>query len=149
MFSGELHRERAWASAVKSLGVKMKVRSDTRRAVVERPPIVTPDRRYLVVRGRLWRCANPALPEAERQMWVHRLMAARRAKGTAMKSGDGDARSKARAAVDAAKHALGERGPVWWTDGAPDWNRHMVVNTPYRTWWESQGLGCDGAILSA
>lgn len=25
-----------------------------------------------------------------------------------------------RARVDAAKHGLGERGPVWWDDGAPD-----------------------------
>ena len=41
---------------------------------------------------------------------------------------------KARAEVDAAKVALGERGPVWWTDGAPDLNRHMARNTPYATW---------------
>ena len=25
--------------------------------------------------------------------------------------------------------ALGERGPVWWTDGAPDLNRQMARNT--------------------
>jgi hypothetical protein len=31
----------------------------------------------------------------------------------------------------------GERGPVWWTDGAPDYNRHMARNTPYRKWYES------------
>jgi len=24
--------------------------------------------------------------------------------------------------------AVGERGPVWWTDGAPDLNRHLVHN---------------------
>ena len=40
----------------------------------------------------------------------------------------------ARARVDAAKVALGERGPVWWDDGAPDLNRHMAKNTPYAEW---------------
>jgi hypothetical protein len=42
----------------------------------------------------------------------------------------------ARAAVDAAKIALGERGPAWWTDGAPDFNRKMARNTPYAGWAE-------------
>ena len=41
----------------------------------------------------------------------------------------------ARARVDAAKVALGERGPVWWTDGAPDLNRHLAKNTPYADWF--------------
>ncbi|WP_252929780.1 hypothetical protein [Paracoccus sp. 08] len=41
--------------------------------------------------------------------------------------------------MDAAKVLLGERGPVWWTDGAPDLGRHMVHNTPYATWFK--GLG--------
>ena len=45
----------------------------------------------------------------------------------------------ARTAVHAAKVALGERGPVWWTDGAPDLNRHMAANTPYADWWENHG----------
>jgi hypothetical protein len=39
---------------------------------------VTPDRRDFVVRGRLWRMANPVLEEAERADLVGRLMAARR-----------------------------------------------------------------------
>ncbi len=46
----------------------------------------------------------------------------------------GPALTKARAEVDAAKVALGERGPVWWTDGALDLNRHMARNTPYADW---------------
>ena len=37
--------------------------------------------------------------------------------------------------VDDAKVALGERGPVWWTDGEPDLNRHLVKNTPYAAWF--------------
>ena len=42
---------------------------------------------------------------------------------------------EARKAVNSAKIALGERGPPWWTDGAPDYNRHLVANTPYATWY--------------
>jgi len=34
----------------------------------------TPDGRYFVVRGRLWRMANPDLPESERQSLVKELM---------------------------------------------------------------------------
>jgi hypothetical protein len=37
--------------------------------------------------------------------------------------------------VDEAKQALGERGPVWWTGDATDWNRHMARNTPYAVWF--------------
>jgi hypothetical protein len=54
-----------------------------------------------------------------------------------MRAGDADAREQARRQVDAAKHALGERGPVWWTDGAPDYNRHLAKNTPYAEWFAS------------
>ena len=39
------------------------------------------------------------------------------------------------AAVHAAKVALGERGPVWWNDGAPDLNRHMARNSIYSGWF--------------
>lgn len=37
--------------------------------------------------------------------------------------------------ADRAKRGLGERGPVWWTDGDPDLNRHMAKNTPYAAWF--------------
>ncbi|MBP0494287.1 hypothetical protein [Roseomonas indoligenes] len=96
---------------------------------------VTPDGRYFVVRGRLWRLSNPALPEDRRAALIKQLMAARRAVGTALRAGDDDALRSARAAVDEAKVALGERGPVWWTDGAPDLNRRMAANTPYAEWF--------------
>lgn len=39
----------------------------------------TPDGRYFVVRGRMWRCSDPALDEDERQRLVNELMDARRA----------------------------------------------------------------------
>jgi hypothetical protein len=99
---------------------------------------VTPDGRYMVVRGRLWRLSNPHLPEAERAALVHDLMQARRAVRDALKAEDKAAERAARARVHAAKVALGERGLVWWTDGAPDLNRRMAKNTPYAAWWEEQ-----------
>lgn len=95
----------------------------------------TPDGRYFVVRGRLWRTSNPALPAQLRQELVDRLMRARRQVGAAKRAGDADAERAARLDVDAAKRGLGERGPVWWSDGAPDYNRRMVANTPYAQWY--------------
>ena len=96
----------------------------------------TPDGRYFVVRGRLWRATNPALNKADQQFWVDQLMRARRNVSAATSVGDQLAENAARAAVDAAKRALGERGPVWWTDGTPDLNRKLVVNTPYKAWYQ-------------
>lgn len=64
-------------------------------------------------------------------------MAARRAVRSALAAKDASALRQARHDVNAAKVALGERGPVWWTDGAPDFNRHMATNTPYAHWFES------------
>ncbi len=94
----------------------------------------TPDGRYFVVKGRLWRMSNPALAPQDRQLLVERLMKARRDVGAALKSGDLAAERSARATVDDVKRALGERGPVWWSDGAPDFNRRLVSNTPYADW---------------
>jgi hypothetical protein len=94
----------------------------------------TPDGRYFVVRGRLWRKANPALAPQRRESLVKQLMEARRA----LRSVHSDMeRTAARRSVDEAKRALGERGPVWWDDGAPDYNRRMAGNTPYADWFSS------------
>ena len=46
--------------------------------------------------------------------------------------------TSARATVDRAKVAHGERGPVWWDDGAPDLTRRMARNTPYADWYADQ-----------
>jgi len=102
----------------------------------------TPDGRYFVVRGRLWRCSNPALSPGARDKRVHDLMSARRAVRKALAAEDTDALAAARRSVDKAKAGLGERGPVWWTDGSPDLNRHMARNTPYADWFA--GLGETG-----
>ena len=97
----------------------------------------TPDGRYMVVRGRLWRISNPNLSPEERAKLVGALMNARRQVKVAMAADDPIALSAARSSVNAAKISLGERGPVWWHDEAKDFNRHLVKNTPYREWYES------------
>lgn len=109
-----------------------------------KPHPATPDGRYFVVKGRLWRTSNPALDPDTRQRLVDQLMTARRQVGVAVKAGDAAAERRARAAVDEAKHALGERGPVWWTDGAPDFNRRLVGNTPYADWYAALEHGDAG-----
>jgi hypothetical protein len=96
----------------------------------------TPDGRYFVHGGRLWRCSDPGLSGEERQRLVRELMDARRAVGAAKRSEDEAAEREARGRVHAAKVALGERGPTWW-DGE-DYNRMKPENTPYADWWASQ-----------
>jgi Enoyl-(Acyl carrier protein) reductase len=98
---------------------------------------VTPDGRYFVVRGRLWRLSNPHLSAAARAMCVQDLMAARRAVKLAKAAGDQTAEAAAHLAVDIAKRKLGERGEVWWTDGSPDLNRHVIKNTSYSAWYSN------------
>lgn len=92
--------------------------------MTERGP-TTPDGRYFIVAGRLWRASNPAIPEVRRRRLVEELMEARRGVREA-KAGKGDL-SEARAAVDAAKIALGERGMVCGTTARPtttaEWRR--------------------------
>ena len=93
----------------------------------------TPDGRYFVARSRLWRTTNPALPESERRAQIKALMKGRN--GVRLATNDEELRA-ARAMVHEAKVALGERGPVWWTDGAPDENRKAPWNSSYAAWWE-------------
>lgn len=98
---------------------------------------ITPDGRYFVVAKRLWRCSNPNISDSLRRTLVLALMAARRAVRDA--NGDKQALARARAEVNKTKIALGERGPPWWTDGAPDYNRHLVKTTPYAGWFRTLG----------
>lgn len=48
---------------------------------------------------------------------------------------DEDAMRAARTDVQTAKVALGERGPIWWSDDAPDVNGYHPKNTAYAHWW--------------
>lgn len=66
------------------------------------------DGRYVVVDGRRWRATDPSVPEAFRAELVAELMAARRAVQTDP--------ATARARVQDAKVALGERGRPWWQE---------------------------------
>ena len=72
----------------------------------------TADGRWIVVGGRRWRTADPALPEDVRARLLHHLGVARSAVRT--NRGDDDAVAAARARVQLAKTGLGERGPAWW-----------------------------------
>jgi hypothetical protein len=107
---------------------------------------VTPDGRYFIVRGRLWRMATPSLDEVKRADLVGRLMGARRAVRDARKAADPEAEATAHKAVDEVKKALGERGPVWWDDGSPDLNRHMAKNTLYAGWYAKLARSDHGGL---
>lgn len=97
----------------------------------------TPDGRYFVVKGQLWRCTYPSLNEDVRQRLVDEFMEARLDVKAEKASGDPEQLKLARARVQTAKVALGERGPVWWDDASPDLNRHQVANSPYAQWYIS------------
>lgn len=98
----------------------------------------TPDGRYFVAKNRLWRCTDPRLDEDEKRTHIKALMKARRAVRTALQQDDEDALRQARNAVQNAKEALGERGPVWWNDDAPDEGGLAPHNSSYAEWWESK-----------
>jgi hypothetical protein len=101
----------------------------------------TLDGRYIVVRGRLWRKSDPNLGDEKRVRLVHELTDARRAVKEA--GTDETAIQLARSSVDQAKVGLGERGPVWWTDGSADFNRHMAKNSPYARWYMEMPMADD------
>jgi hypothetical protein len=82
----------------------------------------TDDGRYLVSRGVLKRCTNPNIDDSTRRTAIKKLMQARMA---------GD-----RTTVLEAKTVLGEAGPVWWTDEAPDYSGQQPQDTPYADWWQ-------------
>jgi hypothetical protein len=100
---------------------------------------VFPDGRYFVVRGKLWRMSDPTLAPGDKARLVKELMVARRAVKKAKAAKDSAAEAAAHKLVDQAKRGLGERGPVWWKDGTPDFNRHAVKNTPYADWYAGSG----------
>jgi hypothetical protein len=93
-------------------------------------PQKTDDGHYFVINGRRWRATDPAIPEARRTELTRILMAwrreVRRTRGT-------DEEPTARAGVQAAKVALGERGsPPWWEQTADQRRERWetVVPTP-------------------
>lgn len=85
----------------------------------------TDDDRWIVIDGHRWRRSDPAIPPKLRTELVAELMAARRAVGAA---DDDDDRRRARARVQDAKVALGERGDPWWAP-TPDGSVRRVEST--------------------
>jgi hypothetical protein len=73
---------------------------------------------YVVIDGRRWRATDPSIPADGRRELVSQLMSARRGVGVAKRAGDRNGEAAARARVNAAKIALGERGPKWWDSSA-------------------------------
>lgn len=88
-------------------------------------PETTDDGHHFVVDGRRWRCTDPRIPEKLRVELVGELMAARRAVGAAQ--GDPDTTPAARARVQDAKIALGERGEPWWEAPSEDGRRERLA----------------------
>ncbi len=90
-------------------------------------PERTPDGRYVVIDGRRWRATDPAIPEERRDELTRVLMAwrreVRRTKGTSEEE-------QARAGVQAAKVALGERGTPWWEQSGPDRRERWSADVP-------------------
>lgn len=78
--------------------------------------------------------SDPSLHGETRERLVHQLMQARR--DVKMAASLTELR-QARASVELNKRALGERGPVWWLDGACDFNQYLVASTPYAIWYAS------------
>ena len=68
----------------------------------------------MIIAGRRWRASDPGLPPEVAERLRQELMSARRAVGAALKSQDREGEKAARARVQAAKVALGERGTPWW-----------------------------------
>ena len=91
------------------------------------PPELTPDGRHVVIEGRRWRATDPAIPEARRAELTRALMAwrreVRRTKGT-------QDEARARAGVQAAKVALGERGVPWWEQSEPERQERWTAEVP-------------------
>lgn len=81
----------------------------------------TDDGHFVVISGRRWRATDPAIPEDVAAALRRALMAARRDVGKALRSGDDP--KPARARVQKAKEALGERGTPWWEQTAEE-RRH-------------------------
>lgn len=75
-----------------------------------------PEPHHLVIDGRRWRKSDPNIPDKLRSELVHALMAARRAVLAAKRAADEHAEKAARARVQDAKVALGERGRPYWEE---------------------------------
>jgi len=74
--------------------------------------LTTPDGRYIVIQGRLWRAPNPALPAERKVKYMRDLLNGRRALKAAKLSGDEAAITAARRPRSASASAAGCGGPT-------------------------------------
>ena len=109
----------------------------------------TPDGRYVIVQGRLWRASNPSLPAEARVRHTRDLLNGRRALKAAKLASDEAAIAAARTVIRDAEVGLGERGAVWWKDGTPDLTRKLAKNSPYAQWFEAKSPVAAMAPLNA
>lgn len=84
--------------------------------MADNEPARTEDGHFVVIDGRRWRATDPAIPDDIAAVLRRSLMAARRDVGRALRAGEDPAAARAR--VQAAKVALGERGTPWWEQTA-------------------------------
>ncbi len=82
---------------------------------------------HVVVNGRRWRATDPGIPDKLKAELVAELMAARRAVRDA--GGEESAIQAARARVQDAKVALGERGEPWWDPLTSEGQRGRLAAT--------------------
>ncbi len=94
------------------------------------PPPTTEDGHFVVISGRRWRATDPAIPEEVAAVLRKVLMAARRDVGSALRSGQDPAPARAR--VQAAKVALGERGTPWWEQTLEERRQRWEQGLPER-----------------
>ncbi|MCW2923952.1 MAG: hypothetical protein JWM98_1356 [Thermoleophilia bacterium] len=83
-------------------------------------PDDAPEGAYFLHAGRRWRATDPRMPDAFAKELTKELMDARRAVKPALAAEDAAAEERARARVQDAKVALGERGPKWWEELSED-----------------------------
>ncbi|MEO9329035.1 hypothetical protein [Gordonia aurantiaca] len=88
-------------------------------------PEHTADGHHIVVNGRKWRATDPLIPDARRSELQSILMAWRRE----VKRTDGA--PEARAGVQAAKVALGERGTPWWEQTEDERRQRWETPVPH------------------
>ena len=96
----------------------------------------TPDRRYLLLGDKLLRSYNPNLPNDRIDDLLVVLFNSRCDLRRARQC-DGTEPLELVDAIEAARRALGQSGPVWWDDGAPDLDGVPVLSTCYAEWFKS------------
>ena len=100
-----------------------------------------PDGHHVVIDGRTWRATDPELPEEVAAQLRKQLMAARRAVGVALRAKDVDGERVARAGVQRAKTALGERGTPWWEQTAEQRRARWEAGLDSSSWSPPRATG--------